>query len=59
MLRRTHEETLFGLPILTLPGIDENTSVINFGQVEKALYREIIRFVMQKYISLGEYMLTS
>ncbi|WEW57749.1 hypothetical protein PRK78_003216 [Emydomyces testavorans] len=51
MLRRTHEETLFGLPILKLPDIDENTVVIHFSNVEKFLYREIIKFVMQQYMS--------
>lgn len=55
MLRRTHEETLFGLPILKLPDIDENTLVIRFSHVEKLLYREIIKFVMQQYMHISEY----
>ncbi|KAM5450058.1 hypothetical protein McanCB49686_006419 [Microsporum canis] len=48
MLRRTHAETLFGRPILKLPGIDENTIVVKFSLVERALYRKIISGFLDK-----------
>ncbi|KAK2784068.1 hypothetical protein FQN52_009338 [Onygenales sp. PD_12] len=41
MLKRGHEETLFGLPILTLPGIEEFTFKVNFGAAEELLYRKV------------------
>nr|KMM65811.1 hypothetical protein CPAG_02154 [Coccidioides posadasii RMSCC 3488] len=53
MLRRTHEQTLFGLPVLKLPDIDESTITVQFSRVEKFLYREIIKFMMSSYI-LGD-----
>ncbi|EFR00181.1 DNA repair protein RAD5 [Nannizzia gypsea CBS 118893] len=50
MLRRTHEATLFGLPILKLPGIDENTVVVKFSIIEKALYKKIIGNFLDKHL---------
>ncbi|KAK2796244.1 hypothetical protein FQN50_009634 [Emmonsiellopsis sp. PD_5] len=41
MLKRGHEETLFGLPILKLPGIEEFTFKVKFGATEELLYRKV------------------
>ena len=51
MLRRTHAETLFGRPILKLPDIDENTIVVQFSIVEKALYQKMIGSFLDEHLS--------
>ncbi|EZF53414.1 hypothetical protein H103_03696, partial [Trichophyton rubrum CBS 288.86] len=51
MLRRTHAETLFGRPILKLPDIDENTIVVQFSIVEKALYQKMIGSFLDEHLN--------
>ncbi|GBF67270.1 DNA repair protein [Trichophyton mentagrophytes] len=51
MLRRTHAETLFGRPILKLPDIDENTVVVEFSIVERALYQKLIGSFLDEHLS--------
>ncbi|KAF3483061.1 TPR domain-containing protein [Arthroderma uncinatum] len=46
MLRRTHEESLFGLPLLDLPDIDENTITTKFSIVERFVYNQIVNNFM-------------
>lgn len=41
MLRRTHEDTIFGHPILSMPDIGEKTFSIKFCKAERYLYREL------------------
>ncbi|KAI1938582.1 hypothetical protein LOZ66_003385 [Ophidiomyces ophidiicola] len=54
MLRRTHEETLFGLPILKLPDVDECTITIQFSKMERLIYEEIARFLVNQYMCMDE-----
>lgn len=47
MLRRTHDDQLFGAPILTLPNIRSETKILTFSHIEKAIYGIIReRFVL-------------
>jgi SNF2 family DNA or RNA helicase len=41
MLRRTHVDTLFNAPIVKLPGIEYDTVMLDFNEVERAIYRLI------------------
>jgi len=41
MLRRTHIDTLFNAPIVKLPGIEHETVMLDFNEVERAIYRLI------------------
>ena len=41
MLRRTHVDTLFNLPIVSLPGIALETIMLEFNEVERAIYKLI------------------
>lgn len=50
MLRRTHEETLFGLPILKLPDIYENTIVVKFSASERFLYKAMVAHSVDNFI---------
>ncbi|KKY27098.1 putative dna repair protein rad5 [Phaeomoniella chlamydospora] len=38
MLRRTHAEKLFSRPIVTLPGIDHRTDLLEFNEIERSIY---------------------
>jgi SNF2 family DNA or RNA helicase len=39
MIRRTHLDTIFGRPLLQLPGITTNTVKVDFSECEKAVYK--------------------
>lgn len=39
MIRRTHLDTIFGRPLLQLPGITSNTVSVEFNHCERAIYR--------------------
>lgn len=39
MIRRTHLDTMFGRPLLQLPGITTNTVKVEFNECEKAIYK--------------------
>lgn len=41
MLRRTHEDTLFGAPIVKLPGISHRTVMVEFNPVERKIYNMV------------------
>ena len=41
MLRRTHVDTLFNAPIVKLPGIEHDTVMLDFNEVERAIYKLI------------------
>jgi SNF2 family DNA or RNA helicase len=41
MLRRTHVDTLFNAPIVKLPGIEYDTVMLDFNEVERAIYKLI------------------
>ncbi|KAL1953897.1 hypothetical protein VTO42DRAFT_2049 [Malbranchea cinnamomea] len=41
MLRRTHEDTLFGISILEMPDLEEQTISIAFTKAERYLYRAL------------------
>lgn len=41
MLRRTHRDTMFSLPIVKLPGISHSTRSVEFNRVERAIYDTI------------------
>jgi SNF2 family DNA or RNA helicase len=48
MLRRTHVNTLFGSPIVKLPGISHKTVLVEFNPVERNIYNMIkTRYVQQ------------
>ena len=38
MIRRTHEDTLMGAPIIKLPELYERTEAVEFNAVERAIY---------------------
>lgn len=42
MFRRTHEDTLFGHPILNMPDIEEQTCEVLLCKAERHLYRELM-----------------
>ncbi len=46
MLRRTHVDTLFGAPIVKLPGITHHTVLVEFNPVERNIYN----LVKNRYI---------
>ncbi|KAK5059947.1 hypothetical protein LTR84_009830 [Exophiala bonariae] len=47
MLRRTHADTMFNLPILSLPGISHTTYKIEFNDVERTIYNTVKRRFVQ------------
>lgn len=47
MLRRTHADTMFNLPILKLPGISHETRKVKFNDVERAIYNTVKRRCIQ------------
>ncbi|EHY55056.1 hypothetical protein HRR83_005690 [Exophiala dermatitidis] len=57
MLRRTHVDTLFNAPIVKLPGITHTTHLVEFNEVERAIYKMVkSRYIAQinKYSRAGE-----
>ncbi|KAI9768311.1 MAG: hypothetical protein M1840_004919 [Geoglossum simile] len=38
MIRRTHEDRLFGVPLITLPSNSRSTITVDFNEVERAIY---------------------
>ncbi|PGH05561.1 hypothetical protein GX51_02900 [Blastomyces parvus] len=49
MLKRGHDETLFGFPIVKLPGVVGRDIVIKFTATERELYQRIISMFMVRY----------
>ncbi|OCT44627.1 DNA repair helicase rad5,16 [Cladophialophora carrionii] len=48
MLRRTHVDTLFGAPIVKLPGITHKTVLVEFNPVERKIYNMVkSRYIQQ------------
>ena len=57
MIRRTHLDTIFGRPLLQLPGIASNTVSVEFNDCEKAIYKIVkSRFIakIRTYARSGE-----
>lgn len=56
MVRRTHQDQLFGRPLVNLPDLNEQTVVVEFNATEKAVYKIVekrFRLVVQKYYAQG------
>ncbi|PGG96889.1 hypothetical protein AJ79_09413 [Helicocarpus griseus UAMH5409] len=51
MLRRGHDETLMGFPILKLPGVEEGDCCVNFCATERWLYRKVIEMFLEEHDS--------
>ncbi|PGH31917.1 hypothetical protein GX50_05300 [[Emmonsia] crescens] len=49
MLKRGHDETLFGYPILKLPGVEERDIVVKFSAAEKELYQKVIVMFLEEH----------
>ena len=48
MIRRTHLEQLFGKPILKLPASDQQTTLVEFSDLERAIYQIVkTRFIQR------------
>ncbi|KLJ06518.1 hypothetical protein EMPG_10086 [Blastomyces silverae] len=47
MLKRGHDETLFGFPILKLPGVECRDLVVNFNATERALYQGVAAMFLE------------
>ncbi|OJD16287.1 hypothetical protein AJ78_03538 [Emergomyces pasteurianus Ep9510] len=49
MLKRGHDETLFGYPILKLPDVEDRDIVVNFSATERVLYQKIIAMFLEEH----------
>lgn len=49
MLKRGHEETLFGVPILKLPDVMGRDIVISFSATERELYQKVIAMYLEQH----------
>ncbi|EXJ91918.1 hypothetical protein A1O3_00468 [Capronia epimyces CBS 606.96] len=48
MLRRTHVDTMFNAPVVKLPGITHTTHLVEFNEVERAIYNMVkTRYIFQ------------
>lgn len=57
MLRRTHVDTMFNAPVVKLPGITHTTHLVEFNDVERAIYNMVkTRYIFQinNYSRSGE-----
>ncbi|EXJ93368.1 hypothetical protein A1O1_01760 [Capronia coronata CBS 617.96] len=57
MLRRTHADTIFNAPVVKLPGITHTTHLVEFNDVERAIYNMVkTRYIYQinSYSRSGE-----
>ncbi|KAK2747553.1 hypothetical protein FQN57_002046 [Myotisia sp. PD_48] len=50
MIRRTHQDSLLGFPILTLPEFNVKTIVTKFSQVERFIYKQMTETFLQDEI---------
>lgn len=55
MIRRTHQDTLLGTRLLTLPDLTENTYFCHFSDIERRIYDVVKRRFAERINLIGKY----
>ncbi|GFF45695.1 DNA repair protein RAD5 [Aspergillus udagawae] len=54
LLRRTHSDRLFSLPIIKLPDIDRSVIKVDFCEVERRIYNEVLELFISNINGLSD-----